>query len=167
MAKSRKPPRQASPPENNNDDDDNNSSTDASQEPREGHTFNALCKAYRHKSIEKALMDSKLPVPPRHTIAKTLYMLGVPRERLQFVILWMCDRVFFAGQKCVKCGHSISKTHLESCVVQSELPVARPGKGIDTLLHKAITEFDAPSALLAFKILTKEVVKAYPPRSEL
>ena len=141
--------------------------SNASQELHKGLTFSAFCKSFRKKCLEKALIDSMLPVPPKHTIAKTLYSLGVPRERLRFVILWMCDCVPFAGQECAKCGHRISKAHLESCVVRSPLPVSRPGKGIDTLLHRAVSQSHAPSALLAFKIITEEVVNAFPPRCQL
>jgi hypothetical protein len=72
----------------------------------------------------------------------------------------------YAGQPCVKCGQSISKTHLESCVVTSQLPASGRGKGVDTLLHKAVTDSDAESAMLAFKIITEEVVKAFPPLRE-
>ena len=110
------------------------------------------------------MTDSMIPIPPpAYSIVKALHYLGIPRDRLRFVVKWMCNHVPYAGRECSICGQVITKSHLEPCAVRSPLPIAEPGKGIDTLLFQAVTEMDTSSALLALKILTKEVIHAFPP----
>lgn len=134
----------------------------------EGHSFSTFCKTFRTSRHEKILVDSSLPIPPHgSTVSKTLYSLGVPRKSLRFVLLWLCSCVPYAARECARCGEEITKAHLESCAVRSALPISESGKGIDTLLHRAVSGLHAPSALLAVRILYKEVTRAFPPLRSL
>jgi hypothetical protein len=121
------------------------------------------CKASIDNYYASVLNQSQLPIPPRgYSIVKALYSLGVPRNRLRFVLMWLCNCVPYAGRECAKCKQEISKAHLESCVLRSSLPYAEPGKRIDNLLFKAVSMLHAPSALLAVNILYDEIVQAFP-----
>jgi hypothetical protein len=123
-----------------------------------------ICKAAIDNYYANVLNESHLPIPPTgSTIAKTLYNLGIPRGRLRFVLLWLCDFVPYVKFECARCGEKINKTHLEACVLQTSLPHTKPGKRIDGLLYKAVSEFHAPSARLAMNILYDEITGAFPP----
>ena len=144
------------------------STPDTSQSWNGKQKFDAFCKAFRTSRREKILTESSLPIPPeRSTAAKTLYFLGVPRKSLRFALLWICNCVPYAARECARCGQEITKAHLESCAVRSALPISEPGKGIDALLHRAVSQLHAPSALLAVKILYNEVTRAFPPLRSL
>ena len=126
-------------------------------------TFSTFCLHYRTNCLQMILGDSRLPIPQTpYSIAKTFYSLGVPRDKLRFVILWLCNYVPYIRWGCNRCGEEITKIHLESCAVRSLLPNAEPGKRIDNLLHTAVNRHHAPSALMAVKILYTEVVRAFP-----
>jgi len=123
--------------------------------------FAMACKASIDHYYATVLHQSQLPIPPRgYSIMKTLHSLGIPRNRLRFVLMWLCNCVPYAGRECAKCKQEISKAHLESCVLQSSLPNAEPGKRIDNLLFKAVSMLHAPSALLAVNILYDEITHA-------
>ena len=92
-------------------------SADTAHLLNKGHTFSAFCEAFRARLYSQILSESSLPIPSKYTIAKTLHSLGVPRERLRFVLRWLCNHIPFAGQECARCKGKITKTHLESCVV--------------------------------------------------
>ena len=68
-------------------------------------TFVAFCALYKANSHAMALNDCQLPTPPQSgwTIAKTLYSLGVPREKLRFLTLWICDYVPYIHRECARC----------------------------------------------------------------
>ena len=127
-------------------------------------TFSTFCFHYRTNCLQMILNDSRLPIPhTAYSIAKTFHSLGVPRDKLRFVTLWLCNYVPYIHRECARCKQEITKIHLESCAVHSLLPNAEPGKRIDNLLHRAVNELHAPSALLAVKVLSKEVTRAFPP----
>jgi exonuclease III len=136
------------------------------QQSRKSLTHSAFCFTFKADQRIQSLKDGSLPTPPHtYSIVKVLHSLGVPRDKLRFVALWMCNCVPYAGKMCGWCEReTISKVHLEACVVDSFLPNARLGKRIDNLLQRAVTEPHAPSALQAVKILYKEVTRAFPPR---
>jgi hypothetical protein len=130
------------------------------------HAFSAFSPSYKASLWTEILDKSKLPVPPQSgwSFAKTLHSLGVPRERLCFLLLWICNYVPYIHRECARCMEEISKVHLESCAVRSYLPQSEPGKGIDGLLHRAVNQFHAPSALRAMRIMYNEVTRAFPHR---
>lgn len=127
--------------------------------------ISTFCSQSKAGYYLRNLDDLKLPVPPqsKYSIARTLHSLGVPRERLRFVILWICGYVPFRDWGCAECGGKITKAHLESCVVRSSLPSGSLGERIDNLLSRAVKELDATSALLAVRVLSNEVTRAFPP----
>jgi len=123
-----------------------------------------ICNASRDHYYATVLTQSHLPIPQHgYTIAKTLHSLGIPREKLRFILFWLCDFVPYVKVECGRCGQMISKAHLESCAMQTSLPYAEWGKRIDKLLHKAINELHVPSAQLAMSILDDEIKPAFPP----
>jgi hypothetical protein len=129
------------------------------------HIFAKFLKPIKADHFSRILLANQLPVPPNgQTIVKTLHSLGVHRSRLRFTLMWILNCVPFAGRECHLCKEGISKTHLESCAVQSRLPPVAPGKGLDTLFYKALTQLHAPSALLAVNVLYDEVRRAFPKR---
>ena len=71
------------------------------------HTFPAFCELFKNDHRTQSLLDNSLPTPPsKGSIVKALYSLGVPRERLRFVTLWMCNFAPHVRRKCVKCGRN-------------------------------------------------------------
>ena len=131
------------------------------------HSLPAFCRSFRAICYSRIMNDNLLPVPrSTFTIVKTLHMLGIPRGKLRFPLMWITNCVPHAACECAKCKGRITKAHLESCVVRSPLPRSEPGNGIDNLFHRALTQMHAPSAILAVDILYNEVTLAFPsPRS--